>query len=216
MSIRALFRVAPEHPDYTFETFVVSAASRDAFNSAVARSHNPIILTGASGSGKSHLLHAIAHAAPPRTALRVSGQDLIARLHAAIRLDQMHELRCLLATVDLLLVDEIPAHGRHTRRAVIELLGALVARGVQVVVATLPSRHLRLFPNVFAIGEPDAAARVEIAKREARRRGVALSEETLAAIGSTGSANDVRCAVTRLAAQRFATPPPDPSPPKPA
>ncbi|HMC71440.1 MAG TPA: DnaA/Hda family protein, partial [Mycobacteriales bacterium] len=53
---------------YTFDTFVVSAATKDAWSAAVAvandreRAHNPLLLFGRTGSGKSHLLHAVEHA----------------------------------------------------------------------------------------------------------------------------------------------------------
>ncbi|HEY0142743.1 MAG TPA: DnaA/Hda family protein [Thermoanaerobaculia bacterium] len=217
MSI-ATFGSAPEHPHYTFDSFVVSECSRAAFDAAKAvasqpgRVHNPLVLCGESGSGKSHLLHAIAHAVRPGKVLRISGQSLVSRIHAAIRYQQDDELLCLLSTFDLLLLDEFPRRGRATVRYVLELLRQLRARGVQIVV-TMPRHRWLLGSAAFtvAIGAPDLVARKQIARREAERKGIVLAEEALRAIAerSTGTANEVRCAVARLAAEQLFTPPPD-------
>lgn len=225
MSIAAISGSGPEHPHYTFEAFVVSERARAAFDAAVAVAaqpasvHNPLVLCGESGSGKSHLLHAIAHAARPAKVLRIGGQSLVAHLHAAIARQHDRQLLDGLAAYDLLLVDEFPRRGRATVRFVVELLHGVRARGVQVVV-TMPRHRWLLGPAAFTvtIGAPDLIARTEIARREAERKGMVVSAETLRAVAerSTGTANQVRCAVARLAAEQFLTPPPDPSLPAPA
>jgi chromosomal replication initiation ATPase DnaA len=52
-------------PRYTFDSFVVNDASREAFDAAMAvahnssAAHNPLVLFGPTRSGKTHLLYAI-------------------------------------------------------------------------------------------------------------------------------------------------------------
>ncbi|HWS72686.1 MAG TPA: DnaA/Hda family protein, partial [Thermoanaerobaculia bacterium] len=51
----------PLNTFHTFESFVVCATNEAAFAAALDARTNPVWLHGRTGSGKSHLLHAIAN-----------------------------------------------------------------------------------------------------------------------------------------------------------
>src|SRR5207237_7850636 len=63
-------RATPPLPDHTFDTFVVGESNTRAFDAARALARQetaaPVFLHGPAGVGKTHLLHAIAHALEAR------------------------------------------------------------------------------------------------------------------------------------------------------
>ena len=100
---------------YTFETFIVGSGNDFAFaaSQAVAEkpaeSYNPLFLYGGVGLGKTHLLHAIAHAVVPKgaSALYVTSETFTNEIVNAIRYRTTEEFRAKYRSVDVLLVDDI-------------------------------------------------------------------------------------------------------------
>ena len=112
------------NPQYTFETFVVSESNNfaHAASIAVAESpceiYNPLVLYGENGSGKTHLMQAIAHYIIKKHAdkrvLYANGNSFVKDLSEAIKCDvenstqfTMTMFRDKYQNVDVLLVDDI-------------------------------------------------------------------------------------------------------------
>ncbi len=100
---------------YTFDTFIVGKANHFAYAAcrAVAdepgSGYNPLFLYGGVGLGKTHLLHAIAHAVAPRAlrTLYITSETFTNEIINAIRYRTTEEFRTKYRSVDLLLVDDI-------------------------------------------------------------------------------------------------------------
>jgi chromosomal replication initiator protein len=214
--------VTTPHPANTIADFVVSDSSHAALTAAMDvvenqdRAHNPLFLCGRTGSGKSHLLHAIAQAMLVRQAkvLHESAETFVARLIDAIRADGVVAFRRSLATVDALLLDDLPdaLTKPHIREEILRTLAELSTHGVQVVAASeLPPVEITeqgshtLFARalIAEIGYPDGAARFEIARRVAESRGVALDDDTLRALANraTGNPREIQSSIARIAAE---------------
>jgi chromosomal replication initiation ATPase DnaA len=159
---------------YTFDTFVVSAATKDAWSAAVAvandreRAHNPLVLFGRTGSGKSHLLHAIEHAMRLRrrdaNILRLSAAIFASSILDAFREDRLEVFQSRLASLD-----------------------APRLKGAYAV----------------EVGYPDGAARAEIARRVAATQRVTLPEDVMRYVTeqTTGSAPELRSMILRIATE---------------
>jgi len=100
---------------YTFDSFVVSNSNRLAYAAALGaaedpgRGYNPLFLYGGVGLGKTHLLHAVYHAARANNfrALYVSAEQFTNEFVSAIREKSTEEFRSKFRTVDILLIDDI-------------------------------------------------------------------------------------------------------------
>jgi len=105
------------NPKYLFETFVIGPSNRFAHAAAVAvaespgKSYNPLMIYGASGLGKTHLLHAIGHYIHSyHTRLRVkyvSTEEMTNDFINAISDNQTAHFRSMYREVDVLLIDDI-------------------------------------------------------------------------------------------------------------
>jgi chromosomal replication initiator protein len=100
---------------YTFDSFVVSNSNRLAYAAALAaaekpgQGYNPLFLYGGVGLGKTHLLHAIYHAARVNNfrALYVSAEQFTNEFVSAVREKSTEQFRSKFRTVDILLIDDI-------------------------------------------------------------------------------------------------------------
>lgn len=132
-------------PRLTFETFISGPANRLASAAAVrvaeapASTYNPLLLYGASGLGKTHLLMAIGNRAVqlrPRIEVHYSATESL--FGQPVESGKVSPLRERLANIDLLLLDD--AHflgGRADAQAQLLLAwDAIVATGGQIVLAS--------------------------------------------------------------------------------
>ncbi|WP_066903189.1 chromosomal replication initiator protein DnaA [Millisia brevis] len=102
---------------YTFETFVIGASNRFAHAAAVAiaeapaRAYNPLFVWGASGLGKTHLLHATGHYAkrlfPGMRVKYVSTEEFTNDFINSLRDDRKVAFKRRYRETDVLLVDDI-------------------------------------------------------------------------------------------------------------
>jgi len=102
---------------YTFETFVIGQSNRFAHAAAVAvaespgKAYNPLMIYGASGLGKTHLLHAIGHYIQEyHKKLRVryvSTEEMTNDFINSISDNRTSHFRATYRDVDVLLIDDI-------------------------------------------------------------------------------------------------------------
>jgi len=138
-------------PRYTFDSFVVNDASREAFDAAMAvahnppAAHNPLVLFGPTGSGKTHLLYAIEEGLriAEMKVMRSPAADFVARMIDAIRRDEMSAFRQSLDAIDAMLLDDVWLGDKElTMRELLMSLDGPLMRGAQIVLTThvLPDR----------------------------------------------------------------------------
>lgn len=194
-----------QDPRFTFETFVVGPGNRMAAAAArrVAESprnaYNPLLIHGARGSGKTHLLQAVgALALAVRPDLRVvylTADALVDRVSAAVGSGSMEGLRDELLEAELVLLDEVQslAGKARTQQELLDLWDELEWTA-QIVLAgpsaELPGIEPELrarFTRGLAVDLPPAAdeghqSREEIALRAADQRGITLEAGAAAQI----------------------------------
>jgi chromosomal replication initiator protein len=103
-------------PKFTFDSFVVGTANRIACNAARAIAEggpmrfNPLFVYGATGQGKTHLLHAIGHGytarKPQARALAMSAERFMIDFVNAMRAKDTMAFKERLRSVDILLIDD--------------------------------------------------------------------------------------------------------------
>ncbi|MEO7837596.1 MAG: DnaA/Hda family protein, partial [Acidimicrobiales bacterium] len=105
------------NPEYTFEAFVIGEANKFAHAAArstaetPAQSYNPLFIYGASGLGKTHLLHAIGHYVqaqyPDKVVSYVSTETFMNEYVDMIRTNTGGDFRRRYRNVDVLLIDDV-------------------------------------------------------------------------------------------------------------
>jgi len=102
------------HPALTFDSFVVGEENELAFRAAKAAAtepgaHNPLVIFGASGLGKTHLLNAIGRAAHDRgaTVVYVTAERFGTEFGAAAQRRSFDAFRRRYRSCDVLLVDDV-------------------------------------------------------------------------------------------------------------
>ncbi len=139
------------NPRYTFDRFVMSSASRMAYEAARAvsdnpgRSYNPFLVYGGVGLGKTHLLHAIGHVCQARglRVIYVPSEAFTNDLIHSIRQKTTAMFREKYRSVDVLLVDDIQFIGGKdsSQEEFFHTFNSLVMVNKQVIMAS--DRHPR-------------------------------------------------------------------------
>ncbi len=224
-------------PALGFSGLVIGVGNQLAVSAARAMAEsaqppfNPLLVQGAPGLGKTHLLHAIGHLrldVEPRAVVRlVAWSDLVEGWRAAEEAGRAAEYLLPIAEAGLLLVDD--AHrllgDPEGRVAVLAMFEARVAARRSTVLASRhpvavlappedqASRVLRS-GLVVDLGQPDAAMRWEILYRKSAEGGVDLSAGVLEEIAGLPfeSIRDLVGAAHRLVAfQSVSATPLDPA-----
>jgi chromosomal replication initiator protein len=221
-----------EHDAYTFQTFVSGRTTNECVSACIAvtergaGANNPLFILGPTGSGKTHLLHAIADAlrrgATCMNVVRVSADAFVTQMLERIRADEMRSFKDSLTGVHVLLLDDIHLlmGKERTLEEVCRVVGELTTNRVLVVVsstvAEVFTHLLRWLPDsarhrVTTLGYPDASSRMEIVRRASERHHLALTKKSARAVGIKfrGSAPELESVVARIAAE-FAACRPDP------
>lgn len=138
---------APLDPRFTFENFVVGKSNEFAHAAArrVADSEtppfNPLFLHGGVGLGKTHLMHAIAHAIrahhPGRTVLYLSAEKFMYQFIKALREKDTMPFKETLRSVDVLMVDDLQFIGGKgsTQEEFFHTFNALIDHQKQLVIS---------------------------------------------------------------------------------
>ena len=211
----------PLNPRFTFQTYLAADFNRLALSAAhdIAGtedcSYSPLFITGSSGNGKTHLLHAIAHTAAANGArfLLVSAEQFLNEFTTAVRNKSGAAFRARYRELDLLLVDDV--HLLLGKKATLsefyQTLAGLHDQGRRVAVAGDPSamtaeaarfRDQLRWGLVASISEPSTEDRVRFVDSKAAALGMELPDEVqhYLALRVRSSIRDLEGAVNRVTA----------------
>jgi len=215
----------PLNSKYTFDNFIVGKSNRlaQASAEAVAGSpgsvYNPLFVYGPPGLGKTHLLHAIGHAAihsssSSRVAY-IDGENFTYNYVTSLRERKTEEFRRYYRGIDVWLVDDIQfiAGAERTKEEFFHTFNALYQSGKQIVISSDRSpRELRTMDErlrsrfecglVADIASPDLETRMAILQRRADGEDWQVSREVVYYIANAIRSN-VRAlegALTKLVA----------------
>ena len=136
------------NPDYTFANFIEGKSNSHARAAAQhvvetpGGAYNPLLIYGASGLGKTHLMHAVGNAivqANPRARIAYLGaEQWMNHFTAAIRHGRTEEFKNLYRSVDALLIDDIHffAHKERTQEEFFHTFNALIDTRKQIVLTS--------------------------------------------------------------------------------
>jgi len=188
------------NPKYTFDSFVVGNCNQLAYAAARGISqnpgqvYNPLFVYGGAGVGKTHLLHAIGHAAISQNinTLYVSAEQYTNELMNALRERTTDDFRNKYRSVDMLLVDDIQFFSgkEQTRENFFHTFDELHNADRQIAVTSnCPPGSLPLLTDrlrsrfegglVTDIQAPDFDTRLAILKAKAAQDGIDASADVL-------------------------------------
>ncbi len=138
---------SPLDERFTFDSFVVGkpnalahAAARRVVES-MAIPFNPLFIYGGVGLGKTHLMHAIAHAMeehwPDKTVMYLSAEKFMYQFVKALRSDSTMNFKELFRSVDVLMIDDIQfiAGKESTQEEFFHTFNALVDQNKQIIIS---------------------------------------------------------------------------------
>ena len=138
---------SPLDERFKFENFVVGkpnalahAAARRVVESDVLP-FNPLFIYGGVGLGKTHLMHAIAHALqeqqPEKTVMYLSAEKFMYQFVKALRNDSAMNFKEMFRSVDVLMIDDIQfiAGKESTQEEFFHTFNALVDQNKQIIIS---------------------------------------------------------------------------------
>lgn len=186
--------------EYTFETFIVGNSNKFAHAASLAvasnpaMAYNPLFIYGASGLGKTHLLHAIQHEIfknnPNSQIIYIKGEDFTNELVESIRQNTQIQFRNKYRQSDVLLVDDIQfvAGKESTQEEFFHTFNSLYESHKQIVLTSdRPPKEIQTLEDrlrtrfewglLADVQPPDFETRLAIIRRKAELLGIALPEE---------------------------------------
>lgn len=187
------------NPQFTFETFVSGKSNMLAYKACLElgkknsqSQHNPLFLYGASGLGKTHLMHSVAHRYLKigKSFYYFSSEKFINQLVAALRNQKIEQFKKKIKRVDLLIVDDVHVLAGKTKSSneFLSLFADFMVEGKQVILAS--DRHpsqMTEFDERFrsrfssglavAIEPPEMETRMQILQKKASLSHVELPKE---------------------------------------
>lgn len=191
-------------PRNTFENFVVGESNQFAYSAALAVaqnlgvSFNPLLIYGATGLGKTHLLHAVAHFVlrnnPDKKIVYLSSENFVNDYVSAMKAGNLSLFREKCRRADVLLLDDIQffAKKEASQNEFFHTFNELFNAGKQIVlscdrpineVADIEQRLVSRFSWGVSIDiqAPDYETRLAILQKkiEASKAGVSISPEAV-------------------------------------
>ena len=215
-------RLKPEH---TFETFVVGTTNRLAYAASQAvvnkpgKAHNPLVIYGGVGLGKTHLIHAIGNEIkskhPHLNLLYTSCEDFANEFVQSIQGKKTNSFKKKYRSMDVFLVDDIQFLSRKegTQEEFFHTFNALHQNNCQIVMTSdkiptaIPNLEDRLSSR-FAMGMvadiqiPDFETRQAILKFKAKQMDIKIEPEIIELIAEniTNNVRELEGALNRLIA----------------
>lgn len=213
--------------EYTFDNFIVGSSNKFAHAAALAvannpTAYNPLLLYGSSGTGKTHLMKAIANRVkqrnPNANVVFVKGEMFTNELIESINKKTTAKFKEKYRNADILLLDDVQfiAGKETTQEEFFHTFNALYDAHKQIILTSdrpprdiqkLEERILTRFEGglIVDIQVPDTELRIAIAKSKAEIMNVNLSGEVLTFIGENVKNNvrQIEGAIKRLGAYSF-------------
>ena len=178
--------------NYTFETFVVTPSNRLAYLAAqkicqTPGAYNPLYIFGPSGTGKTHLLHAIAkeYQDKQKSVLYVSVNQFLHEMIEAIKAGTNVEFREKYHQADVLLIDRLDfiAGKEASQEALINIIERRLLESKQVVFAgdmalgRIPNLRVELYTCLsggmsMEVQMPDLDTKTKIISDKLKRNGI--------------------------------------------
>jgi len=212
------------NPRFTFDTFVVGSSNQFAHAAArsvaanPSRSYNPLFIYGATGMGKTHLMHAIGRELLTHSKIRViytSAERFTNEVVTGIRLERMQQFRARYRSADVLLIDDIQIIGNkeRTQEEFFHTFNELHDAQKQIVISCdsppkgIPGLVERLRSRfewglLADIQPPDLETKMAILDKKAEMDGVRLPEDvrTFMATKSRSNIRELEGALIKLIA----------------
>lgn len=186
--------------DYTFDTFIVGSSNKFAHAASVAvaanpaEAYNPLFIYGASGLGKTHLLHAIRadiHKNRPNyNIIYIKGDEFANGIITAIQDHTTPAFREKYRQADVLLVDDIQFIGgkESTQEEFFHTFNTLYESGKQIVLASdRPPKEIKTLEDrlrtrfewglLADIQAPDFETRIAIIRRKAQLLDISIPDD---------------------------------------
>ena len=210
----------PLNPRFTFATLLAADFNRLALCAAQdlaegSGTYSPLFITGPGGSGKTHLMHAIAHAAVARGArtLLVGAEQFLSEFTTAVQNRTGAAFRARYRDLDVLLIDDLHLllGKKATLNEFYQTVAGLHDQGRRLAVAGDPCAtatdaarfkgQLR-WGLIAAMEAPSIEDRVRFIAAKAAQQGVDLPDEVqhYLALRVRGSVRELEGAVNRVTA----------------
>ena len=187
--------------DLSFDSFVEGKSNQLAKAAAMqvaenpGGSYNPLFLYGASGLGKTHLMHAVGNellkCKPNAKVAYLHSERFVANMVKAIQQNKINEFKQYYRSVDALLIDDIQffAGKDRSQEEFFHTFNALIEGGQQIILTC--DRYPREVEGLedrlktrfgwglsVAVEPPELETRVAILMQKARQQNMMMSEES--------------------------------------